>query len=163
MHIFCIASDVGMCSVPNLLINLSHLCSHYFPDDFIQETLDTLSLLFPQSDRKTRVWFNNQCSLFEDDGLDSKLVECGDLIAEYRNLKHFKYWRDRIEVLKDAFEESSPTRATLKVLRDRKNGGNWLNSWAAIVAIALTLFFGLVQSIEGAIQVYQLYHSKSEG
>ncbi|KAF2794174.1 hypothetical protein K505DRAFT_242738 [Melanomma pulvis-pyrius CBS 109.77] len=135
----------------------------YFPDNLIQETLDTLSLLFPHSDGKTRALFDKQRSLFAEAGLDRKLVECGDLKAEDRNLNHFNFWRDRIEVLKDAFEESSPTRATLKVLRDRKNGGNWLNSWAAIVAIALTLFFGLVQSIEGAIQVYQLYHSKSEG
>jgi hypothetical protein len=27
-----------------------------------------------------------------------------------------------------------------------------------MVAIGLTLFFGLVQSIEGAVQVYKAYH-----
>jgi hypothetical protein len=74
------------------------------------------------------------------------------------NLKHFNYWRERLEVLQDAYEVSDSARTVLKVLRDRKNGNSWLNSWAAIVAIAFTLFFGMVQSIEGAIQVYKAYH-----
>jgi predicted anti-sigma-YlaC factor YlaD len=50
------------------------------------------------------------------------------------------------------------TKALLRALKDNKRGDRWLNSWVAMVAIGLTLFFGLVQSIEGAVQVYKAYH-----
>ncbi|KAH6846518.1 hypothetical protein B0T12DRAFT_397371 [Alternaria alternata] len=41
-----------------------------------------------------------------------------------------------------------------KALKDSKRGDHWLDPRIAIVAISLTLFFGLVQSVEGAVQVF---------
>lgn len=59
----------------------------------------------------------------------------------------------------EVVDEATPTsKALLKALKEKKKGDRWFNSWAAMVAISLTLFFGLVQSIEGAIQVYKSYH-----
>ena len=49
-----------------------------------------------------------------------------------------------------------------KALKDSKRGDHWLNSWTAIVAIGLTLFFRLVQSVEGAVQVYKAYHPEAD-
>jgi hypothetical protein len=66
-------------------------------------------------------------------------------------------------LLKEAVEEAMPpSKALLKALRDSKKSDRWLNSWIAIVAIGLTLFFGLVQSVEGAIQVYKAYHPEAD-
>jgi hypothetical protein len=130
----------------------------YWPAGFIDETLHTLSLLFPPSDRHTKIWYEEQRKLFKDTVLDRGLLDCEALKPEDMNLKYFNYWRDQLEVLQDAYEMSNPARVVWKALGDRGNGNNWLNSWAAIVAIIFTLFFGLVQSIEGAIQVYKAYH-----
>jgi hypothetical protein len=76
-----------------------------------------------------------------------------------RRLEHFTFWRERLSAMQDTVEQATPhSRALLKVLSDRRQGDRWLNSWVALVAIRLALFFGLVQSIEGAIQVYKAYH-----
>jgi hypothetical protein len=62
-------------------------------------------------------------------------------------------------LLGEAVEEATPTsKALLKALKDSKRGDHWLDPRIAIVAIGLTLFFGLVQSVEGAMQVYKAYH-----
>ncbi|KAL6707080.1 hypothetical protein ACN47E_004832 [Coniothyrium glycines] len=134
-----------------------------FPKGFAEETLDTLRLLLPENDRKTRVWLEDEFKMRAGYScFDRGLLKCGyfKLGHPSRSLKHYKFWRDRLEVLKDTVEEATPpSKALLKALRDRKAGDRWLNSWVAMFAIGLTLFFGLVQSIEGAIQVYKAYHS----
>lgn len=127
----------------------------------MEETLETLTLLFPNNDRKTKRWLESEFRA----GTSAILADCRLQQLGYfkwnhacRHLKHFQYWNERLGALKEAVEEATPSsKALLKALGDRKNGDRWLNSWVAIVAISLTLFFGLVQSIEGAIQVYKAY------
>lgn len=97
--------------------------------------------------------------------LDSGMLTVGELKATHpcRRLQNMRFWRDRLGALKDAVDEGTPpTKALLKALSDHKQSDRWLSSWVAIIAIGLTLFFGLVQSIEGAIQVYKSYHPESK-
>jgi hypothetical protein len=130
-----------------------------YPEGFVKETLDTLTLLFPSSDRKTKRWLDGHCNVSPlETKVDVGLLTVGELKTGYgpRRLEQFRFWRSRLEALKDVVEEATPpTQAWFKALSDRKQGDRWLNSWVATVAIGLTLFFGLVQSIEGAIQVYK--------
>ena len=141
---------------------LKELCSSIFPDGLVEETLDTLALLFPDTDRKTKRWLESEFRLHPMlTQMDRGLLNCGHLRDGHpsRRLERFKFWRDRLGMLREAVDEATPpSKALLKALRDRKKGDRWLNSWVAIVAIGLTLFFGLVQSIEGAIQVFKAYH-----
>lgn len=69
-------------------------------------------------------------------------------------------------LLGEAVEEATPTSKALlkalKELKDSKRGDHWLDPRIAIVAISLTLFFGLVQSVEGAVQVYKAYHPDTD-
>jgi hypothetical protein len=124
---------------------------------FIKETLDTLALLFPSTDRKTRKWLKARSSSQFDLGLlDMGIYKPS---PASRRLEYYRFWRDRLDILKEAFDEATPpSKSMLEALRDRRQGDRWLTSWAAIVAITLTVFFGMVQSIEGAIQVYKAYH-----
>jgi hypothetical protein len=137
-----------------------------FPNNFVQETLGTLTLLFPSKDRKTKRWLKGQCKGDSSQTkVDDGLLDVGHFKASHssRNLEHFQYWRERLETLNEAVdgtlnEATSRREEALKTLRNHKRGESWFTSWAAIVAISLTLFFGLVQSIEGAVQVYKAYH-----
>lgn len=56
-------------------------------------------------------------------------------------------------MLKQAFDETQP-----KTMRqwwyDSRNGVQWYTFWVAMLVLVLTVVFGLVQSIEGALQVY---------
>jgi hypothetical protein len=133
-----------------------------FSDGFVSETLDTLTLLFPSTDTKTTRWVESECKTDIQQGIvDIALLTIGSFKASHssRQLEHFQFWRERMEMLNEAVDKATPAReVAFKALRNYKQGDRWFNSWVAIIAISLTLFSRLVQSIEGAIQVYKAYH-----
>lgn len=121
------------------------------PDGFIEETLRTLALLFPQGDEDTKKWYYKQD---DPEELDSGVMNCGNLQDNYRQIEKYRFWHDRLVILKEAFDESQP-KTVSQLWNDRREGSQWYALW---VAIGITLFFGLVQSIEGAFQVYKSYN-----
>ncbi|UKZ54559.1 hypothetical protein TrVGV298_008368 [Trichoderma virens] len=127
-----------------------------FPDSFLQETLDTLALLFPSSDNETTNWLKSLTKI------DPRLARCGSLRTRERRLENFNYWHDQLVILKQAFDESSP-RNISQWWFDRRNGVQWYTFWIAILVFVVTIFFGIVQSIEGALQVYLSYKSIQSG
>ncbi|PMD40618.1 hypothetical protein L207DRAFT_554320 [Hyaloscypha variabilis F] len=115
-----------------------HRQSKVFPKGFIDETLRTLALLFPQSDKES-------------------VRLCGSLGAHGRHIEIFTYWHDRLVVVKQAFDEVEP--GTLAHLwNDRRRPVQWYTLWTAVLVVLLTIFFGFVQCIEGAFQVYKAYN-----
>lgn len=56
-------------------------------------------------------------------------------------------------MLKQVFDEAQPKTLT-QWWYDRRNGVQWYTFWVAAFVLLLTIVFGLIQSIEGAIQVY---------
>lgn len=130
-------------------------CSHnqsnngMFPQGLIEETLSTLALLFPKGDKATQRWYATQDA---HRPLDFKVLACE---PHLRDIGDFQYWHDRLVTLLETLE--SPQNPSLRRMwNDRRNGMQWYSLW---VAIGLTLFFGLVQSIEGGIQVYTALRS----
>ncbi|KAF2025689.1 hypothetical protein EK21DRAFT_75819 [Setomelanomma holmii] len=166
-HLRLVDNDKKLCVFHHVsfLNRMEWTQSHAFPAGFARETLDTLRLLFPSSDRKAKRWLRvTYRSDVVSAKVDGGLLNVGELKINHssRRLENLNFWRDRLGAVKDAVDEATPpTRALLKALSDHKQSDRWLSSWVAIVAIGLTLFFGLVQSIEGAIQVYKAYHSES--
>jgi hypothetical protein len=125
------------------------------PDGFIQETLRTFALLFPERDPATIKWFNGTLSSLK---LDSQIIKCGHLRASDRQIENFTFWHDRLVVLKQVFDQAHPSTFS-QWWYDRRNGVQWYTFWVAIFILAVTIFFGLVQSIEGAMQVYKAFHT----
>jgi hypothetical protein len=121
-----------------------------FPEGFIDETLRTLALLFPQSDPKTRKWFRK---LSRTSNLDFQAVKCDRLRAIDRHIDNFAFWRDRLVVLKQVFDEAEPSTLS-QWWCDRRNEVQWYTFWVAILVLVFTLVFGLVQCVEGALQIY---------
>jgi hypothetical protein len=75
-----------------------------------------------------------------------------------RQLSNFEFWHDRMAMLKQAFDEADP-KTVRQWWSDRRKPVQWFNFWFAVaLVVGLTVFFGLVQSIEGALQVYKAYH-----
>jgi hypothetical protein len=128
--------------------------SDLFPDGFLKETLNTLALLFPQSDKEIATWVY-KLPIAGD--IDPQLLQCGYLKTDDRQITHFKFWQDRLVVLKQVFDETRPSTIS-QWWNDRRNGVQWYTFWVAILVLVLTIFFGLIQSIEGALQVYKAYH-----
>ncbi|KAK4448503.1 hypothetical protein QBC34DRAFT_381068 [Podospora aff. communis PSN243] len=133
----------------------SCLSDQIFPDDLISETLRTLTLLFPQNDRKTRRWLSKQIS---EHSLDPSISRCGNAWAQDRRFENFYFWHDRLVILKQNFDDASPRKLS-QWWGDRRNSAQWYTFWVAILVFVTTVFFGLVQSIEGALQVYLSWKS----
>ncbi|RDW91017.1 hypothetical protein BP5796_02182 [Coleophoma crateriformis] len=128
--------------------------SQIFPDGFVEETLRTLALLFPQTDRDTRNWFRKQSSIRN---IDSKAMKCGRLRMQDRRIESFYYWHDRLVDLKQFFDEAEPSTIS-QWWFDRRKRVQWYTFWVAALVLALTVIFGLVQCVEGGLQAYKAYH-----
>ncbi|KAK0752898.1 hypothetical protein B0T18DRAFT_312886 [Schizothecium vesticola] len=126
-----------------------------FPLEFVSETLQTLALLFPKYNKEMRKWYR---ALATKHGLDPAVLSSGHLTADDRQIENFKYLHDRLVVLKQVYDESRP-RTISQWWYDRRNGVQWYTFWVAILVLLLTVFFGLAQSIEGALQLYSSFHT----
>lgn len=93
----------------------------------------------------------------ESDRMDQALLECDLLRLEDRQIEKFHFWHDSLIMLKQAFDNSQPSTIS-QWWWDRRNGVQWYTFWVAVWVLILTILFGLIQSIEGALQVYKAYH-----
>ncbi|KAJ2895773.1 hypothetical protein MKZ38_006166 [Zalerion maritima] len=134
-------------------------CDGILPPGLAEETMQTLTLLFPSSDRKIRKWF---LKLPEASSLDRRVVQCGRLKADHRKIDRFVFWRDRLVILKQAFDEAQPKTLSQWWL-DRRNAVQWYTFWVALMVLVLTVVFGLIQCIEGGLQVYASFQQMGEG
>jgi hypothetical protein len=66
-------------------------------------------------------------------------------------------WHDRIGILKQAFDEAEPSTIA-QWWFDRRRRVKWYTFWVAALVLALTIFFGAIQCIEGGLQVYKAYY-----
>lgn len=127
-----------------LTVNISD--GSQLPSNLATETLRTLALLFP-ADSETKKW------LAQLPGAVQSMPRFGRLNSDMRQIEQFQYWRDRIVMLKQVFDDAQP-KTLSQWWHDRRSGVQWYTFWVAILVLSLTVFFGLVQSIEGAMQVY---------
>jgi hypothetical protein len=104
-------------------------------------------------DRETRNWFAKQQAKLKLE-LDPTAVDCGQLKLECRQIDHFKYWHDRLVILKQFFDESRPRTFRQWWFDDLKRV-QWF--WVAILLVFCTILFGVIQCV-GGWQVWKAYH-----
>jgi hypothetical protein len=78
--------------------------------------------------------------------MDSEATKCGHLSFAELNNTNFEYWHERLVILQAAFDERLKEQESKQWWYDRR--------WYAFAALAFTVLFGFLQSIEGAVQVY---------
>ncbi|TQN74602.1 hypothetical protein CSHISOI_00859 [Colletotrichum shisoi] len=122
----------------------------------MEETIRTLTLLFPENDSKSRKWLQTEIDTRK---LDRSLASCGSLRSRDRRFERFFFWHDRLLILKQAFDESTP-RTLAQWWNDRRNVVQWYTFWVAIMVFVRTTLFGLVQSIEGGLQVWLAWEGR---
>jgi hypothetical protein len=125
-----------------------------YPAGLIDETLRTLALLFPKQDKDTKKWLR---TIRPSATIDRHLMDFQRLRSDQRQIDNFTFWQERLVILKETFDESRPARLS-QWWYDRRDGHVWYTFWVAVFVLFLTVFFGLIQSIEGALQVYKAYH-----
>jgi hypothetical protein len=75
-------------------------------------------------------------------------------------MDNFDYWHDRLVILKQVFDEAEPSNIR-QWWNDRRKRVQWYTFWVAALVLGLTVFFGVIQSVEGALQVYVSYSQAS--
>ena len=132
-------------------LNLHRQCpDSMLNKEFIEETFRTFGLLCPSNDTKSRKWFEKKR---REISLDPKVGSCMNLNAAERQTQSFYFWRDRLIVLKQAFDDSEPRTLSMWWRDDRKKV-QWYTFWVAALVLLLTIVFGLVQSISGVVQAW---------
>lgn len=91
------------------------------PPGLADETLRTLALLIPSSDPATRKWF---MKLPDYHNLDKRCVRYRRLKTDDRQLEKFPFWRERLLMLKQVFDEAQP-QSLSQWWYDRRNGVQW--------------------------------------
>lgn len=121
-----------------------------FPAGLINETLQTIALLLPPTDKETKKWFKTQISRRN---LDSEAIKCDRLKTQDRQIENFKFWHDRLVILKQFFDEAEPSSIP-QWWRDRRKKVQWYTFWVAALVLILTV----TQCVEGGLQAYKSFH-----
>ena len=127
-----------------------------------------MALLFPQAEfghlvglsKRKRKWLKAARDEWKDKSgcrIDQRLSSCGTLPADSRQIETFYYWRDRLVVLKQTYDDATP-RTVKQWWFDRRNGAQWYPFWIALMVFVVATFLGLIQVIEGALQAYKAYY-----
>jgi hypothetical protein len=90
--------------------------------------------------------------------LDPRAISCGQLKLEDRQIEHFKFWHDRLVILKQYFDDSEPRSIRQWWFDDRKRV-QWF--WVAFALVIFSVIFGVVQCVEGAWQIWKAYYPSS--
>jgi hypothetical protein len=128
----------------------------------------TLLLLFPESDLSARKFIKQAITR---DALDSRFTRLGQIVLqacdysvesvppEYTHdlFEQYPYWSDRLYKLLKEANDPSPT-TWYEHWSDRKKSPRY-TYWAGIIALSLALFFGVLATILGALQVWISYCS----
>ncbi|KAJ5808587.1 hypothetical protein N7474_009856 [Penicillium riverlandense] len=119
-----------------------------FPPGLLEETAQSLSLLFPSSNLKCQRWLRKARRREDID------LEAGLLPATSRTITQYPYWGRQLLELRDEYDRTEPT--TVKQwIADKRNPNQRYTFWIAVVALALALVFGFIQSVTGILQVVQ--------
>jgi hypothetical protein len=130
-----------------LLAHLRSPSSSIIPVSVLEETVDTLNLLFPFPDSRTENFLSQSKKTFYG------LGNCGR--PRKLDLREYNYWRDRLVELIRVSDE--PPRNWWQLFTDRRNKLQWATFWIAVLVLMLTLI-GLAGSTVSAVYSIKQYN-----
>lgn len=114
------------------------------PASLTQETLLTLSILFPTWDLRTT-------RLLRNTPLSSHPLSS----PSYAHLNAFHHWRDRLARIHQEFQ--SPGPGWRHLWSDRRNALQWYTFWFAVAILVLTVAFGSAGLVLSSLQTWYTY------
>lgn len=126
---------------------------HYspYPPDFVDETLQTLHLLFRPLEPKHA--HRNVRYMEKHRDVDLELAMAQHAAFE---LAKYKFWGPRLAQIQVLYDSQTP-HGLQQWFFDRRNRVQWATFWLAFLVLLLTVIFGLIQSITGVLQVVAAY------
>jgi hypothetical protein len=123
-----------------------------YPDGLLEETEETLALLFPtknnkDSKRTRRLRDKHQVDIETALDLPPSMV-----------ISHYKHWGERLAIVQQVYDTARP-RHPRQWWFDRRNRVEWATLVVAVIVFIMTLFFGVISSVTGILQVYASFKS----
>lgn len=129
---------------PHKICLISHLEScDILPNELVAETIKTLDLLFPFAEESTHKYL-------DDTGQSFHRTSFRDL-SRATKFEEFQYWRKRLMELHEVYNQAP--NSVLQMWHDRRNPMQWWTFWLAAVIAVMTVFFGVLASYTGFVQV----------
>lgn len=122
-----------------------------YPEGLLEETRRTLAIFFPRNDPQSQKWFER--AVKAADGVLDKSASAQSLGSRGREIESYEFWHHRLSAVAAFFDSAEP-RGFKAWWFDRRRGVQWINFWIAVTILLLTIFFGLVSSVTGILQVY---------
>jgi hypothetical protein len=100
----------------------------------------------PSNDDVLKAWFKHERRRHKDE-LDGTASACGHFQTRDRKIENFSIWKERLVILKQAFDDSEPKTLWQRWYDDRKKG-EWYTFWLAVLIAfltVLTVVFGIIQ------------------
>lgn len=116
------------------------------PAGFLEEPRRTLALLLPIADRGTKSWLTAERQRRK---IDPRCGSCPYLKASQRHTREFSFWKERLLIVKDVFDEHQP-KGIRQIWRDNRDPVQWWTFGVAIIVFAVMV---VVSCVEGALQV----------
>ncbi|KAI9675989.1 MAG: hypothetical protein M1822_008375 [Bathelium mastoideum] len=142
---------------------LRHLLTanlHVYPDSFLQETLNSISLLLPSSIIECNTWLKSRShhsrpSQFPHrrrrrHQIDSTLRY---LPSAPREVDAYSHWKERLLVIEEAFEEHEPATLSQWYHDQRKKAQSYF-FWIGVWGLVLTTLFGFVSMVASIVQAW---------
>jgi hypothetical protein len=121
-----------------------------FPAGFLWETDATLRLLFqPNNHKNSRR--SRKLARHGPADLETAIEKSAPL-----ELDQYPVWGHRLMEVQRRYNAVKPG-ALRQWWYDRRNKPEWATFWVAVVVFLLTLFFGLISSVTGVMQVYAAF------
>ncbi|KAF2236871.1 hypothetical protein EV356DRAFT_54332 [Viridothelium virens] len=118
-----------------------------FPPGFIDETLRTVALLLPSADAACSKWLEIR---EKTQNLDPGIRQ---LPSAPRDVEAYTYWRDRLLIIEESFDQHEPADLS-QWYYDRRKKVQLYTFWVAVAVLVLTIFFGLLSSVASVVQAW---------
>jgi hypothetical protein len=122
-----------------------------YPPGFLEETERTLALLFDPADKGT-LKRTRRIERRDAADLEAAMKSVVDL-DERLDLRNYPFWQERLLAIQQVYDEAQP-KTMKQWFFDDRNRINWATFWTAITVFILTVVFGVISSVTGAMQVY---------
>jgi hypothetical protein len=126
-----------------------------YPPGFLEETERTLALLFDPADKGT-LKRTRRIQRRDAADLEAAMKSVVDL-DERLDLRNYPFWQERLLAIQQVYDEAQP-KTIKQWFFDDRNRINWATFWTAITVFILTVVFGVISSVTGAMQVYIAYN-----
>ena len=121
------------------------------PSGLVEEIIDSLALLLPRNDKRTKQWFLKQREKLRQKTnieLDLAILDCVEQSDATRRLSRFKFLGERLEYLLQIYDDHEPSNLREWYIDDRRPAQKatfWIAFFAFLLAL-ISIVLGMIQT-----------------